>query len=211
ELVDDAIIDVENVVRRLRENSRLPEAERLRAMEVVFRASKEIRGSVVFATLIVILVFLPLFALESVEGRLLWPLGFAYIVALAASLVVALTVTPALCSVLLPHAKSIRRGEEPWLIRLLKRVYYPSLNFSLNHTGFVLALSALLLVAAGFGVTRMGHSFLPEFNEGSLTVGAVTIPGTSLTESDQLGSALEKILLTVPEVSSTARRTGRAE
>src|SRR6266567_2391387 len=211
ELVDDAIIDVENVVRRLRENNLLPESERAPVLEVVYRASREIRGSVVFATLIVILVFLPLFALESVEGRLLWPLGFAYIVALAASLVVALTVTPALCSILLPKAKSIQKGEEPWLIRLLKRMYRPSLAFSLNHSGLVLGASALLLIAAGFGVTQMGRSFLPEFNEGSLTVSAVTIPGTSLAESDQLGTALEKVLLTVPEVASTARRTGRAE
>src|SRR5215472_16829953 len=211
ELVDDAIIDVENVVRRLRENGGLPEAERLPAIEVVYRASREIRGSVVFATLIVILVFLPLFALESVEGRLLWPLGFAYIVALAASLLVALTVTPALCSILLPKAKSILKGHEPWLIRTLKKMYRPSLSFSLNHPWLVLGASAILLLAAGIGVSQMGRSFLPDFNEGSLTVGAVTIPGTSLAESDQLGTALEKILLTVPEVRSTARRTGRAE
>src|SRR5437868_1927467 len=136
ELVDDAIIDVENVVRRLRENSLLPETARQPAIEVVYRASREIRGSVVFATLIVILVFLPLFALESVEGRLLWPLGFAYITALAASLLVALTVTPALCSLLLPKAKLIQKGQEPWLIRALKRMYRPSVSFSLDHTGF---------------------------------------------------------------------------
>jgi CzcA family heavy metal efflux pump len=211
ELVDDAIIDVENVARRLRENTLLPESERLPVLDVVYNASREIRGSVVFATLIVILVFLPLFALESVEGRLLWPLGFAYIIALAASLVVALTVTPALCSILLPKAKSIQKGQEPWLVRTLKRMYQPSLTFSLDNPGLVLGASAVLLVVAAFGVTQMGHSFLPEFNEGSLTVGAVTIPGTSLAESDQIGTALEKILLTVPEVASTARRTGRAE
>jgi len=211
ELVDDAIIDVENVVRRLRENSRLPDVEKLPAIEVVYRASREIRGSVVFATLIVILVFLPLFALESVEGRLLWPIGFAYIIALVASLVVALTVTPALCSILLPRARSILKGNDPWLIRVLKRTYRPSLSFSLDHPWVVLGASGLLLIAAGVGVSRMGRSFLPEFNEGSLTVGAVTIPGTSLAESDQLGTALEKILLTVPEVRSTGRRTGRAE
>jgi CzcA family heavy metal efflux pump len=211
ELVDDAIIDVENVVRRLRENSRLPESEQLSALDVVYKASREIRGSVVFATLIVILVFLPLFALESVEGRLLWPIGFAYIIALIASLAVALTVTPALCSVLLPRAKSILKGHEPWLIRILKKLYRPSLSFSLNHAWVVLSASALLLMAAAVGVSHMGRSFLPEFNEGSLTVGAVTIPGTSLAESDQLGSALEKILLTVPEVRSTGRRTGREE
>jgi len=211
ELVDDAIIDVENVVRRLRENSALPEAEKLSATEVVYRASREIRGSVVFATLIVILVFLPLFALDSVEGRLLWPIGFAYILALVASLVVALTVTPALCSLVLPKAKSILRGHEPWLVGVLKRMYGPALSFSLDNPWVVMGTSAVLLIAAGVGVSRMGRSFLPEFNEGSLTVGAVTIPGTSLAESDQLGTALEKILLTVPEVRSTARRTGRAE
>lgn len=211
ELVDDAIIDVENVGRRLRENRLLPQAQRLPAIEVVYRASREIRGSVVFATMIVILVFLPLFALESVEGRLLWPIGFAYIVALTASLVVALTVTPALCSFLLPGSRSVRKGHEPWLIRMLKRMYRPVLSFSLDHAWSVLGVSALMLVGAGYSLTLTGRSFLPEFNEGSLTVGAVTIPGTSLAESDQLGTALEKILLTVPEVISTARRTGRAE
>jgi CzcA family heavy metal efflux pump len=211
ELVDDAIIDVENVVRRLRENNALPEADRRPSLEVVYQASREIRGSVVFATLIVILVFLPLFALESVEGRLLWPLGFAYIVALAASLIVALTVTPALCSLLLPKMKSIVGGREPWLIRALKHIYHPSLSFAIDHPWLVVGSSVLLLAAAAVGISRAGRSFLPEFNEGSLTVGAVTIPGTSLAESDQLGAALEKILLTVPEVRSTARRTGRAE
>src|SRR6185369_12092806 len=133
------------------------------------------------------------------------------IVALAASLLVALTVTPALCSMLLPTAKSIQKSQEPRLIRFLKRIYQPPLSFALDHSGIVLGTAALLLIASGFAVTQMGHSFLPEFNEGSLTVGAVTIPGTSLAESDQLGAALEKILLTVPEVASTARRTGRAE
>jgi CzcA family heavy metal efflux pump len=211
ELVDDAIIDVENVVRRLRENNKLPEEARLPVLEVVYQASREIRGSVVFATLIVILVFLPLFALGSIEGRLLWPIGFAYITALAASLVVALTVTPALCSLLLPGAKSITKGQEPWLIRNLKRMYRPSLAFSLQHPWFVLSSSAVLLTTAVIGVSQMGRSFLPEFNEGSLTVSAVTIPGTSLAESDLLGTALEKILLSVPEVASTSRRTGRAE
>src|SRR5262249_49409944 len=151
-----------------------------------YRASREIRGSVVFATLIVILVFLPLFALESVEGRLLWPLGFAYIIALAASLIVALTVTPALCSVLLPKSRSIEKGHETWLIRLLKRMYRPLLGFSVDHAWLPLTASVLLLIGAGIGISQMGRSFLPEFNEGSLTVSAVTIPGTSLAESDQL-------------------------
>lgn len=211
ELVDDAIIDVENVIRRLRENAALPAEEQRAALEVVYQASAEIRGSVVFATMIVVLVFLPLFALGSVEGRLLSPLGFAYIVSLVASLAVALTVTPVLCSLLLPRAKSILNGKEPWLVRQLKRVYRPVLGFSLNHPMVVTLPAVVGLILAGYAVTRMGRAFLPEFNEGTLTVSAVTIPGTSLADSDSLGRGLERLLLDVPEVVSTARRTGRAE
>ena len=212
ELVDDAIIDVENVFRRLRQNSQRPEEQRLPAKEVVYKASTEIRGSVVFATLIVILVFFPLFFLESVEGRLLKPLGFAYVVSLAASLAVALTVTPALCSLLLPKAKSVvRGGHEPRLVTLLKRMYQPSLRWSLDHTFVVLGASVLLLGVSIGSAFWMGRAFLPEFNEGTLTISAVTLPGTSLAESDQLGRSLERILLSVPEVVSTARRTGRTE
>ena len=211
ELVDDAIIDVENVVRRLRENGTKAEMERLSALEVVYRASAEIRSSVVFATLIVVLVFLPLFFLSSVEGRLLRPLGFAYVSALLASLVTALTVTPALCSFLLPKAKAIVAGHEPWVVSQLKRMYHPSLRWSLDHPKTVFVSAALLLAAALGSFTAMGRAFLPEFNEGTLTISAVTLPGTSLAESDQLGSALERIMHTVPEVVSTARRTGRAE
>jgi CzcA family heavy metal efflux pump len=211
ELVDDAIIDVENVMRRLRENSLKPEGERLPALEVIYRASTEIRGSVVFATLIVVLVFLPLFALSSVEGRLLAPLGFAYVVSLSASLVVALTVTPALCSFLFPNARSVLRGQEPWLVRRLKLMFQPSLRWSLNHPRIIVLSSVLLLIAAGIALSQTGRAFLPEFNEGTLTVSAVTLPGTSLADSDSLGRGLERILLGVPEVVSTARRTGRAE
>lgn len=211
ELVDDAIIDVENVVRRLRENAQTPEAERKPVLEVVYSASTEIRGSVVFATLIVVLVFLPLFFLGSVEGRLLRPLGFAYIVALVASLVTALTVTPALCSLLLPRAKNVLSGKEPWLVHHLKGWYQPVLKLSLRHSTVVLAGSVILLLAALSSFFFMGRAFLPEFNEGTLTISAVTLPGTSLAESDQLGAALERILHTIPEVVSTARRTGRAE
>ena len=211
ELVDDAIIDVENVMRRLRQNALRPEDERLPAIEVIYRASTEIRGSVVFATVIVVLVFLPLFALSSVEGRLLAPLGFAYIVSLTASLIVALTITPALCSFLLPNAKSVLRGHEPWLVTRLKRIFQPSLRWSLDHPRIVVTCSALLLIAAGIALSRTGRAFLPEFNEGTLTVSAVTLPGTSLADSDSLGRGLERILLGVPEVVSTARRTGRAE
>ena len=211
ELVDDAIIDVENVMRRLRQNNLKPEAERLPALEVVYRASVEIRSSVFFATVIVILVFLPLFALSSVEGRLLTPLAFAYIVSLTASLVVALTITPVLCSLLLPNARSVLTGHEPWLVTRLKRIFQPSLRWSLDHPAFVAGSAFLLLAVAGFFLARAGRSFLPEFNEGTLTVSAVTLPGTSLADSDNLARALERILLSVPEVSSTARRTGRAE
>jgi CzcA family heavy metal efflux pump len=211
ELVDDAIIDVENVFRRLRENSLKPSESRRPPLEVVYRASTEIRGSVVFATLIVGLVFLPLFFLESVEGRLLKPLGFAYVIALGASLLVALTVTPALCSLLLPRLRQVQEGREPWLVGWLKRLYQPTLHWAIRHTFLVLAAAAVLLAVAVAGFTRMGRSFLPEFNEGTLTISAVTIPGTSLAESDELGRSLERILLSVPEVAATARRTGRTE
>ena len=211
ELVDDAIIDVENVMRRLRENAQLPEDKRTPALEVIYRASSEIRDSVVFATVVIVLVFLPLLFLTSVEGRLVSPLGFAYIISLLASLVVALTVTPALCSLLLPNAASVVRGHEPWLVSRLKRIYQPTLRWSLAHPGLVMVPSAVLVLAAAVVLSRTGRAFLPEFNEGSLTVGAVTLPGTSLADSDDLGRALERILLSVPEVVSTARRTGRSE
>ncbi len=211
ELVDDAVIDVENVFRRLRQNTQLPDAQRRSALEVVYQASTEIRGSVVFATLIVMLVFAPLFSLGGVEGRLLRPLGFAYIAALFASLVAALTVTPVLCSYLLPRAKAVKTRDEPALIRFLKKLYRPVIGWSLDHGSVVMAFSLIALAAAVTSFGWMGRSFLPEFNEGALTISAVTIPGTSLEESDRLGSALEKILLDVPEVVSTGRRTGRAE
>jgi CzcA family heavy metal efflux pump len=211
ELVDDAIIDVENVARRLRENARRPETERLPVLTVVYRASTEIRHSVVFATVIVALVFLPLFLLGSLEGRLLRPLAFAYVVALTASLVVALTVTPVLCSWLLPNSRLIAAGEEPSFTRRLKAAYERWLEHAFRYRRTVIATAAALLVAAAVGILAAGRSFLPEFNEGALTVSAVTIPGTSLKDSNALGNALERLMLSVPEVTSTARRTGRAE
>lgn len=210
-LVDDAIIDVENVFRRLRENNQKPPSERLPVLEVVYRASVEVRSSIVFATFIIVLVFIPLFLLESVEGRLLAPLGFAYVIALGASLIVALTVTPALCSLLLPRAKMVLEGREPWLVRVLKQLYQPTVRWAVNHSLVILMGSGLLLAITVFSFRWIGRSFLPEFNEGALTIQSVTLPGTSLAESDQLGRQLERILLTVPEVASTARRTGRAE
>ena len=210
ELVDDAIIDVENVVRRLRDNART-ESGRLPVLEVVYRASTEIRHSVVFATVVVALVFLPLFVLGSVEGRLLRPLGFGYVVALTASLVVALTVTPVLCSWLLPTSRLIASGTEPRLTLRLKAAYERWLGHAFTYWRTILTAAVALLVAALVGIVAAGRSFLPEFNEGALTVSAVTIPGTSLADSNALGNALERLMLSVPEVTSTARRTGRAE
>lgn len=211
ELVDDAIIDVENVVRRLRQNAALPEGERMSALEVVYHASTEIRASVVFATIIVGLVFVPLFLLGSVEGRLLRPLGFAYVVALIASLLVALTVTPVLCSLWLPRSKMIQSGAEPRITSWLKAAYEPWLHRAVRSWRLVIAGAVVALIAAVVALAVAGRSFLPEFNEGALTISAVTIPGTSLADSNALGNALERLLLSVPEVASTARRTGRAE
>jgi CzcA family heavy metal efflux pump len=210
-LVDDAIIDVENILRRLRENAIRPEAERRPILEVVYLASKEIRGSIVFATIIVMLVFLPLFFLSDVEGRLLQPLGLAYLIALFASLVVALTVTPVLSFYLLPNLKSVRDGHEPAVSRWIKRHYGRSVPWALNHRRTVFAAAGILLVVSGLSLPRMGRAFLPEFNEGALVISAVTLPGTSLQASDELGTALERLLQRVPEVVSSARRTGRAE
>jgi CzcA family heavy metal efflux pump len=202
---------VENVIRRLRENATLPEAERRPVLEAVYRASTEIRGSVVFATVIVGLVFLPLFTLGSVEGRLLRPLGFAYVVALVASLLVALTVTPVLCSWLLPRSRAIASAREPRWTRWLKADYESRLRRAFPWWRSIITASVALFAAAIIGIGAAGRSFLPEFNEGALTVSAVTIPGTSLQDSNALGSALERLMLSVPEVTSTARRTGRAE
>ena len=210
ELVDDAIVDVENVVRRLRDRMRLPEGERKAVLATVLEASREIRSSIVSATAILMIVFLPLLFLEGLEGRLLMPLGVAYIVSIASSLLVAVTVTPALCSLLLP--KSIdASGKEPPVMHRIVRMYEPTLTFVLKHPRTVVAGGAL---AVAVGVTALGftgRSFLPEFNEGSLTIAAVTLPGTSLEQSNTLGALAERALLADPAVVSTARRTGRAE
>ena len=209
-LVDDAIIYVENVFRRLRENHARPPGEECPVGEVIFEASREIRGSIVFATFIIMLVFLPLFFLTGVEGRLLAPLGFAYLVAIFASLVVALTLTPALCSFLLARVRPSSHGDA-FLVRWLKRGYRPVLRASLRQPWAVIGGAAAGLAAAIVLIPFLGRTFLPEFNEGSLTISAVTLPGTSLEESDRLGRRVEQILLGIPEVASTARRTGRAE
>lgn len=210
-LVDDAIIDVENVVRRLRENRALPTVERANPLRVIFDASVEVRTSIVFATFIILLVFAPLFFLSGVEGRLLRPLGVAFCVSLAASLFTALTLTPALCSYLLPASATVIRSREPWVVTKLKRAYARPLRWAMTHPIAVTAPAAGMLVLAVVGVTRMGKNFLPEFNEGALVVGLVTLPGTSLDESDALARIVETTLMKHPEIRAIGRRTGRAE
>jgi CzcA family heavy metal efflux pump len=210
-LVDDAIIDVENVVRRLRENHGKPADQQLPSDVVVRDATLEIRTSIVFATIIIVLVFLPVFGLSGVEGRLLTPLAFAYIVSLLASLVVAIVVTPALSYAFLPKAPSIERGHDGWLARTLKQRFAKDLPRALDHPAIVIATSVVLLVVAAAALTRVGTAFLPEFHEGSLTVQANTLPGTSLAKSDEIGRRVEQIMLAEPDVVATARRTGRAE
>jgi CzcA family heavy metal efflux pump len=210
-LVDDAVIDVENVFRRLRENESLMEGKRRSALTVVLAASIEIRSSIVFATLIIALVFVPIFFLAGVEGRLLQPLGVAYLVALTASLIVAVTVTPVLCHLLLPKSRGVRAEHEPRFVRWLKARYEPVLKSALAHPWRFTLPAVAALVLALLAAARMGRAFLPEFNEGSLTLSAVTLPGTSLAESDALGRVVEQTLMSFPEVVSVARRTGRAE
>jgi CzcA family heavy metal efflux pump len=210
-LVDDAIIDVENVVRRLRENAGKPHGQRQPAATIVKEATLEIRPSIVFATVIIVLVFLPIFGLTGVEGRLLTPLAYAYIVALLASLAVAVVVTPALCYACLPGAASFIRGPEGRVAHSLKSRFARALPYALERPGLVTSTSAVLLVAAALGTTRFGTAFLPEFHEGSLTISVNTLPGTALVKSDEIGTRVERILLAQPEVVATARRTGRAE
>ena len=210
-LVDDAIIDVENVVRRLRENRAKPDGERERTLKVIFDASVEVRTSIVFATFIILLVFAPLFFLSGVEGRLLRPLGVAFCVSLAASLVTALTLTPALCYFLLPRSATVSRVGEPWIVFALKRVYEIPLRLAMKFPVMVTAPAIVALVLALIGAARMGKNFLPEFNEGALVVGVVTLPGTSLEESDGLAHVVETKLMEHPEIVAIGRRTGRAE
>jgi HME family heavy-metal exporter len=211
ELVDDAIIDVENVFRRLRENALLPESERAPAPRVILDASNEVRGSVVFATIIICIVFVPLLFLEGLEGRFFRPLGIAYIVSIMASLLVALTVTPALCRVLLGRGVGAGHEREGFLVRGLKRVYRPSLLFALRHR--VLLFGAMVALFAGslLLARTFGTSFLPAFNEGTFTVFLMGPPGTSLGASDRLAPHVERRLAAIPGVGTVARRTGRAE
>ncbi len=208
-LVDDAIIAVENVFRRLKEERDRPRAERRSSDEVVAAATTEVVSPILFATLIIILVFLPIFFLPGFEGRLLRPLGLAFIAALAASLVVALSVTPVLCSLLLGRSRALVR--EPWLLRVFRAAYRPTLEWCLGHRLVVVGSAVLMVLAAAALVPGLGRSFLPTFNEGSLTVSVVSPPGIPLAESDRLGGLVEEALLAFPEVVSTSRRTGRAE
>lgn len=209
ELVDDAIVDIENIFRRLRENRALENPRP--ALEVIYHASLEIRSSIVFATIIVGLVFIPLFALSGVEGRLLAPLGLAYITALIASLFVSLTVTPVLASYLLPKMKAMHEQKDGFLVRFLKKWDERLLRRTIRHPWLVIGGASALFLLAIATLPFVGTAFLPEFNEGTLTINVLAQPGTSLSESNRIGQIAERLLLQVPEVISTGRRTGRAE
>lgn len=211
-LVDDAIVDVENVWKKLRENRMRPEAERLHPMRVIFEASREVRMPILNSTLIIVASFLPLFFLQGMEGRMLIPLGIAFIVALFASTVVALTLTPVLCSWLLA-GKSLEKAlpKEAAVTKWLKNRYRSALLWVLARRRAVLAATGVLFIAALGLFFTLGHSFLPPFNEGSFTINVSSLPGISLEESDRIGRQAEEILLTVPEIKTVARKTGRAE
>lgn len=208
-LVDDAIIFVENIYRRLKENSAC--AAPLPAREVVARASSEVRHPVFISTLIIMLVFLPLFFLGGIEGRLLQPLGIAYLIAVAASLLVALTVTPALSQTLLARSRAANEPAQAKPVQVLRAAYRPLLEWSLAHAKWIIIASVILLLLTLATITQLGRSFLPEFNEGSLTIEIAVPAGTSLSESARLARAVELDLMTLPEVLAAGRRTGRAE
>ena len=211
-LVDDAIVDVENVYKRLRENQLKPAEERLSSLKVVFEASREVRMPILNSTLIIVACFLPLFFLSGMEGRMLIPLGIAFIVALFASTVVALTLTPVLCSYMLTTKRALKQNEkEPFVSRTLKVWYKKALEWALRYKKIVIGTSAALLIFTIVIMTGLGRSFLPPFNEGSLTINISTMPGVSLEESDNMGRMAEEILLDIPEIQTVARKTGRAE
>lgn len=209
-LVDDAIVDVENVWKRLRENRELDETKRRGKLEVVFDASREVRMPILNSTLIIIVSFIPLFFLSGMEGRMLIPLGIAFIVALIASTIVALTLTPVLCSYLLDH-KNAKDEKDSFVTRYLKRYYEIALKWTLNNTKMVVGVTLLLFIVTIGLFFTLGHSFLPPFNEGSFTINVSSLPGISLEESDKIGRQAEELLLTVPEIKIVARKTGRAE
>lgn len=210
-LVDDAIVDVENVFKHLRQNRKLPESERLPVLEVVFNASREVRLPILNSTFIIVVSFVPLFFLTGMEGRMLRPLGIAFITALFASTLVALTLTPVLCSFLLGSDKSDKAGKEPALVRWLQKIYNVALEWVLRHKKLTLGSVAALFAVALALFCSFGSSFLPAFNEGSFTINVSTLPGVSLEESDNVGRRAEMLLLSVPEIKTVARKTGRAE
>lgn len=210
-LVDDSIVDVENVFKRLRQNREKPENERESVIKVVYEASKEVRMPMLNSTLIIIASFLPLFFLSGMEGRMLKPLGITFIISLMASTLVALTVTPVLSSFLLGSQNSDKTGKEPTLVRWLKKYYEKALNWSVGHKKSLLFGVGALLAAAVVMFFTLGGSFLPAFNEGSFTISVSTVPGISLEESDRMGRTAEKLLLSIPEIKTVGRKTGRAE
>lgn len=211
-LVDDAIVDVENVFKRIRENRLLPVEQQRSILDVVYDASREVRMPILNSTLIIVVSFVPLFFLSGMEGRMLVPLGIAFIVALFASTVVALTLTPVLCSYLLNRKEVMQsQDQEAWVARTLKGWYGTALEFALNRRKAVLGGTILLFVVALGTFFTLGRSFLPSFNEGSFTINVSSLPGISLEESDALGRRAEELLLQVPEIQTVARKTGRAE
>lgn len=211
-LVDDAIVDVENVYKRLRENRLLPESEKASVLKVIFEASKEVRLPIFNSSLIIMASFMPLFFLRGIEGRMLIPLGIAFIVALLASTVVALTLTPVLCSYLLGGRGTDREmGKESWVVRRLRKTYTRALQWCFGHKRLVFAATGALFVGSMIVFFTLGRSFLPPFNEGSFTINVSTLPGISLEESDKVGREAEKIIMAVPEIRTVARKTGRAE
>tara|TARA_R110002072_G_scaffold234192_2_gene391771 strand:+ start:4025 stop:7102 length:3078 start_codon:yes stop_codon:yes gene_type:complete len=211
-LVDDAVIDVENVFKRLKQNAKKVKAERESTLVVVYEGSKEIRSSIFNATLIIIVAFIPLFFLSGMEGRMLQPLGISFIVSLFASLIIAVTLTPVLCSFMLKSNKMLlKQVNGSWLENFLGKHYRVALTKVMKVKKLVIGLSIVLFLAVAFLMFGLGRSFLPQFNEGTLTIAAVSMPGISLEESNKIGSRVESILLSVPEISITSRRTGRAE
>ena len=210
-LVDDAIVDVENVFKRLRENRKKPKEEQKDILTVVFEASKEVRMPILNSTLIIVASFLPLFFLSGMEGRMLVPLGITFIISLFASTLVALTLTPVLCSYLLGDAKSDKAQREPLFVRKLKTTYEAALKWTLCHKRIVLGGTGAMFAAALIMFASFGRSFLPPFNEGSFTINVSTLPGISLEESDRIGRMAEDILLSIPEIQTVGRKTGRAE
>lgn len=211
-LVDDAIVDVENVYKRLRENRALPETERSSTIDVVFNASKEVRMPILNSTLIIVASFLPLFFLSGIEGRMLIPLGISFIVALVASTIVALTLTPVLCSYLLDSKKTMQQiTKEACVAKKLSEMYSRGLDWCFKNKKLLLGSVGLLFVVSLGIFFTLGRSFLPAFNEGSFTVNVSTLPGISLDESDKIGREAERIIMSIPEVKTVARKTGRAE